>query len=342
MKRSITKIVAALLTVSVLISGALALSSCQNKDKLNRTVVGTVGDYEVYYEELRWLTMQYKDLLASNYGKDIWDSEDTAKQYRQELEEAVYASIISNYAVLTMCDADVFKIQGENAIDINSTEVQDIVQKYVDETIEELGSRAAYNISLKENYLTDSLFRFINGVDVCESILFKYCCELTIIDDSDQAAIDYIYNNFIRTVHVYIQNDANDDVEENRKLAEAVRIKMLNGDDVNDLIAKYSEDNYMASQDGYYFTHGTYSDKYEEASFALDINGVSDVVETYSGFYVIKRLELDGAYIGAHFDSYLKDQYLLAVFDAELNKFKEDLTFIPNEFGSSLDLVDID
>jgi len=341
MKKLINKILSLLLVLSILATGTVALSSCSNNEKLNRTVVGKVGEYDVYYEELRWLTMQYKDLLASNYGKDIWNKKETAEKYRKELEDAVYASIISNYAVLSLCDDDMLKLQGEKLIDINGPEVQDIVQKYIDETIEEMGSRAAYNISLKENYLTDSLYRFINGVDVCESILFNYYCSLGIIDDSDQAAIDYIYGNFIRTVHVYIQNDSGDDIDENRKLAEAVRIKMMNGDDVNDLIDKYSEDGYMSSKNGYYFTHGTYSDKYEEASFALDINGISEVVETYSGFYVIMRLELDGAYIGAHFESELKDQYLLAVFDNEINARKSTLAFVPNEFGSSLDLVNM-
>ena len=54
-----------------------SLSSCAKKD---RRVVGTVGAYEVYYEELRWLTMQYKDIMASAYGEDIWKSSDTAEQ----------------------------------------------------------------------------------------------------------------------------------------------------------------------------------------------------------------------------------------------------------------------
>ena len=53
------------------------LTACSGK---NRKVVGTVGAYEVYYEELRWLTMQYKDIMASTYGEDIWKNKDTAEQ----------------------------------------------------------------------------------------------------------------------------------------------------------------------------------------------------------------------------------------------------------------------
>ena len=338
MMNRVKKILSLALAAALLFALAASLFSC-SEDKKNRTVVGKVGEYEVYYEELRWLTMQYKTLLASTYGSDIWDNKETAEKYREELEEAVYSSIVSNYAVLTLCDADILKIEGEKVIDINGSDVQEIVQGYIDETVKELGGKAEYRQSLKENYLTDSLYRFIYGVDVCESILFNYYCNLGIIDDSDETAIDYIYDNFIRTLHVYIQNDAGDDVEANRALAEAVRVKLTNGEDILSLISKYSEDRYMASSDGYYFTRGQYSEDYEEAAFGLDIGEISPVISTYSGFYVIVRMGLDDEYIGAHFVTDLKDQYLIAVFDSEINACKETLSFVPNDFGESIDLT---
>lgn len=341
MRKYIKRIVCICLAAALTV-GTLMLFSCSNDEKLNRTAVGTVGNFEVYYEELRWMTMQYKALMAANYGEDIWDNEETAEKYRSELESAVFSNIISNYAVLTLCDDDMLKLNGEKLIDINGSDVQDIVQNYVDATIEEAGGRSEYNKSLEKNYLTDNLYRFMCGVDTCESILFSYYCNLAIIDDSDEAAIDYIYENFIRTVHVYIQNDKDDDVEANRALAEAVRIKLTGGEDINTLVKNYSEDRYMASSDGYYFTYGQYSDAYENAAFALGIGEVSPVVETYSGFYVIQRLELDGAYIGAHFSTDLKDQYLLAVFNKEIEKCKSTLKFTLNDFGLGLDLVEME
>ena len=337
-KKTVSLFLAAIMAVTLCAS----LSSCKNTDKLNRTAVGSVGSYEVYYEELRWLTMQYKDLIASNYGKDIWKNKETAEKYRAELESAVYSNIVSNYAVLTLCDADILKLNGEKLIDINGADVQKIVEDYVNETILEMGGRIEYNKNLKKTYLTDSLYRFINGVDACESILFTYYCNLGIIDDSDDAAIDYIYDNFIRTVHVYIQNDAKDDKEANRALAEAVRLKLAAGESIHDLVSKYSEDKYMASNDGYYFTKGQYSEIYENAAFALEMNGISEVVETYSGFYVIQRLPLDDVYIGTHFTTELKDQYLIAVFDKEIEECKKSLSFVPNEFGASIDLTEME
>lgn len=333
MKIYIKRILALCLVLAVF---APALSSCSDKD---RKAVGKVGEYEVYYEELRWLTMQYKDIMASAYGEDIWENEDTAEKYRAELQEWVYSSIVSNYVILTLCDDDMLKLNGVKLIDINGQEVQGLVDDYVNSAIEEMGGKSEYKKNLEENYLTDSLYRFMTGVDICESILFNYYCSLSIIDDSDEAAIDYIYENFIRTVHVYIRNDAGDSAEENRKLAEAIKTKLSNGEDINGIISTYSEDQYTASEDGRYFTRGQYADEYEDAAFALEMNEISDIVETPSGFYIIQRLPMDDEYIGAHFTTELKDQYLLAVFDQAMNERKTDLAFVPNDFGSSLDLV---
>ena len=77
------------LLITVLLLSCIFTVSCSNNDELYRTAVGKVGSYDVYYEELRWLTMQYKDLMAASYGADIWENKDTAEKYREELESAV-------------------------------------------------------------------------------------------------------------------------------------------------------------------------------------------------------------------------------------------------------------
>lgn len=324
----------------LLLITALSATACSNEKKLNKTVVGTVGGYEVYYEELRWLTLQYKDLYEASYGEGIWDDGETAEKYRADLENSVYTAILANYAVLTLCDDPSLTLNGEKLIDINSASVQELVDNFINETIDEVGGERNYKKNLKESYLTDDLYRFITGIDICENLLFKQYCELMLIDDSNEAAYEYITENFIRTKHIYIQNDAKDNAAENRALAESIRIKLMNGEDLDTLIDNYSEDGYM-SADGYYFTRGQYSKAYENASFALGVGEISEVVETFSGYYVIQRLEPDNEYIMRNLLLGLKDQYLLAVFDKYIEDCKATLTFIPNEFGSELDLTEM-
>jgi foldase protein PrsA len=332
------RILSLILSLTMVLSSVL-LFSCSDK-KQNEKIVGTVGGYEVKYEEYRWLTLQFKDRLEETYGEGIWDNEESAAKYLPELQNAVHTSILANYAVLTLCD-ELNKNTGDSSkfIDINGEEETRITNNYINETIDELGSRAAFRQALKKNYMTEELYRFITGIDVCESILFNYYCSLGLIDDSYDAGIKYIEENFIRTVHVYIENDKGESVEANRTLANAIREKLLAGEKMSDLIAKYGEDSYISAENGYYFTHNTYSEAYEKAAFALEVDQISEVVETYSGFYVIQRLELDTGYILLNYNSKLKNQYLLAEFDKYLEECKATLTFEPNEYGKSLDLI---
>jgi hypothetical protein len=229
------KLLSVFLALSLLISASL-LISCGNDDKLNKTAVGTVGTYEVCYEELRWLTMQYKDLYEASYGEVLWDNADTAEKYRADLENAVFSAIVANYAVLTLCDDPMLTLNGEKLIDINSSSVQSLVNQFINDTVTEAGGEKNYKKELEKNYLTDSLYRFITGIDICENLLFKQYCELQLIDDSNDAAYEYIMENFIRTKHIYIQNDAGDDTAANRALAESIRVKLINGEDLDTLI----------------------------------------------------------------------------------------------------------
>ena len=155
------------------------------------------------------------------------------------------------------------------------------------------------------------------------------------VKDYTVAYVDGVTNKLITTQTVV----AGDSVADNKALAESVRVKLLNGEDLDELISNYSEDGYMSSENGYYFTHGQYSKAYEDASFALNVGQVSEVIETFSGFYVITRLELDTGYIMLNLLTGLKDQYLLAVFDKYLEDCKATLQFTPNDYGSGLDLT---
>ena len=50
------------------------------------TPVGTVAGHEVLYEELRYLTLKYREAMAATYGETIWDSAESRELHRAELE----------------------------------------------------------------------------------------------------------------------------------------------------------------------------------------------------------------------------------------------------------------
>lgn len=319
---------------------ALSLTACAagrpikgSKEEL--AVVGTVKDYEVLYEELRYVTLLYRSQLEAQYGKGIWDNPTTAEQYRGELEELVKRNITANYATLSLC--------AEVGITPDRTEIKNAVSDYVDELVTEIGGRGEYKKALAEQNLTDSFLRFTIGVEYCQNELYySYTQDLGLIETDEEVIYDYIMDgNFIRTVHVYIQNDQGDDVEANRAAAEKVHQRLKDGEDINKIIgSSVNEDFDLTTTNGYYFTRGEMIKAYEEAAFALEIGSFSDVVETSTGFYIIKRLELEPAYVMQNLMT-LINQYQYSELNRYLDERQAELVFQFNEFGAGLDLTKI-
>jgi hypothetical protein len=94
----------------------------------------------------------------------------------------------------------------------------------------------------------------------------------------------------------------------------------------------------MTTADGYYFAEGQMEEVYEAATFALPYYGVSDVVETYSGYYVIVRLPLDEDYVDKKLTTLIED-FRTAKFNGFLRQARAGLTVDWTAFGASLDLT---
>ena len=99
-------------------------------------IVGKAGDYFIRYEELRYLNMTFKRQFELTYGEGIWDSADTAEQYRDELEAAVMSALTHDAAVQTLCRERGFGIE----VAIITKSAQEYSAKFVDE----LGSMRKY------------------------------------------------------------------------------------------------------------------------------------------------------------------------------------------------------
>jgi len=76
---------------------------------------------------------------------------------------------------------------------------------------------------------------------------------------------------------------------------------------------------------------------FEKAAYELEVNEISDVVETYLGFHIIKRLPKSSTYISKHFDE-LKLKYLNSEFYSIIEEKKKTLNHVPTEFYKSLSI----
>lgn len=326
-----------ILSFLIAVISVLALSGCSSakpvkgsEDELR--VVGTVGEFEVLYEEFRFIVMSYKQILIEKYGEGIFTDPKTAAQYTEILQDYVYKNITANYAVLTMCR--------EVGMEASDPELQEAVQKEIEKTINDFGSRRKYKRYLNDNYMTDNFYRFNTCVDKMQNeLLYVYVDDLGLIESDDDKIYDIIKNEFVRTQHIYVSKNNKKSYEENKEYIQSLYSMLCGGADFMQLAESNGENKSLTSQ-GEYITKGYMSDKYEETAFSLGIGEYSGIIEDENGFYIIKRLETESLYIMMNFEE-LSDRYIYYSFMEMINETQSQLAFVPNDYLLGINITEV-
>ncbi len=104
----------------------------------------------------------------------------------------------------------------------------------------------------------------------------------------DKVTVKHVLVEFAKDETGNITDEAK---AEAKKEAEEVLSKAKNGEDFDKLVEQYNDDP-GATAEGYTFANdGTMVQEFADASFALEIGGISDIVETPYGYHIIKRME---------------------------------------------------
>lgn len=313
----------------------LTLCACSSQDQ---KVIGSCAGYDVLYEELRYVTLTYKDMFAATYGEDIWSTPESAEKYRAELEETVWSMMLNNYAVLATCNL----YGGRTKEDLESDSIQEAVDEQINEAIESYGGKSAFQKALKQNYMTEHFMRFCLGVAMMENELYyDLTTNLALIENNAEAFSTWLREgNCVYVQHICIKNDPGDDVDANRATAESVRRQLLDGAPLRDLVADSinEETSYLAP---YYIVRDVYVEEMEDAAFSLQFAGdVSEVVETEAAFYILVRVEDETGALEKETENLMKS-WQWALVEDYVNKSKETLKIELNEFGGSIDLLSI-
>jgi hypothetical protein len=149
-------------------------------------------------------------------------------------------------------------------------------------------------------------------------------------------------DDFIRTNHIFIKGKS----AENKALVEQLYsdIKSSDNPEMQLLLLKgrYCADYTMTTIHGKYFARYTsdYGDEYELAAFDLRENELSEIVEAEDGYYIIIRLPLEEDYLKENYEDF-KDDIMGSEFNKRLAEYKENLSFELNEFGKTIDILEI-
>ncbi len=324
----------------------LSFAGCAEKpteeDKLYSQVVGSAGEYDILYEELRFVTLTYRQILDVTYGDGveengtIWDRSDSAERYREELEKKVLSMLEENYRVLAACSA--YNI-GRAVLE--GSEIQGMVNMQYQTAMNSFESEEAFLEDMHGKFMTERLYRLYLGRD-----FMKYKLRDAVLADKDSAIIKdqdsflkWLNNgNCVYVQHILLRNDKGDDKETNRTLAQEVSDSLKSGERIiDDYVgsAFFNED--LTNVAPYYLIPGLYDEKLTEAGLRLYSDGdASDVIETEEGFYVLQRLKAPKGNLESKLAD-LYDTYLWAMIGKE-NATTESTVSL-NDYGRSIDLV---
>lgn len=315
-----------------------SLAGCSAEKRRMEKVIGSCAGFDVLYEELRYVTLTYKDMLASTYGEGIWDDPESAEKYRAELEEAVWRVMLNNYAVLVAC-AD---HGGKPAEDMKNDSIQAAVDALIEEAIDACGGEDAFEAELKSTYMTEHFLRFTLTVAQLENELYYVLTDdLGLIEtDTDKFMTWLEEGNCVYVQHIYVSNDEGEDKEANRQKAESVRQQLLSGTDVSELVGTSANED-MQNVSPYFVVRDVYTEALETAAFSLtEVGDVSEVIDTGDGYYVMVRIAYDTPTLLAKVPALLKS-YQWARVEATVDTYKTDLKIELNEYGKSIDLLEI-
>ena len=320
----------------------LLLCACSG-NRQDLKVVGSCAGYDVLYEELRYVTLTYKDMFEATYGEGIWDDPATAEQYRAELEETVFRVMLNNYAVLAACAAHAI-----TAEDLENDAIREAVDANIEEAIESYGGEKAFAEALQNMYMTEHFLRFCLSVSQLENELKYAMIDINRIENNVDKFMQWIEEgNGVYVQHIYVRNDAGEDREQNRALAENVRAQILGGTDISKFVGSSVNDD-LQNVSPYYVVRDVYVEALESAAMSLSrVGDVSQVVEVEDGYYVLVRMEESYGESGENLTlmskvTSLLTSYQWAKVEAYVDTYQENLKIEWNEYGKSIDLLAIE
>lgn len=344
MKRKLMRTLAILLTCGMLMASFCACANAKNKKS-----IGTCGEYEIPYEQLRFVTMTYKMDLDERYGDGddtngtIWDDPVTAEKYRAELETLVWNTMRENYALLQACSE-----HGIGRDMLESKEIKKICKDNLNALMAEYASKKEFKADLKERYATENLFLFYFALDEMKYQLHDAMQkEGAFFTDEESFEAWLTDGNCAYVQHFLLTHESDEEKEENRIILENAREKLIEGEwTLTDCINKVNDD--LSNVAPYFLVRNIHKDALVDTAVSLESAGdVSEIVEIEGALYVFVRVaetEIEGpdgtlqTSLSVQLTNLLSNYQWAIVGDA-VERASQNVKIELNDFGKGIDLV---
>lgn len=308
--------------LSVLLVCCLLFGGCGKSDGNMKVVLTTgFGRNEVFRIEDISCTVPEIMVYITNiqnhyeevYGSRIWDMQIDGVSLEDNVKETALAKIAQIKAMTLLA-----RRNGLELSDAEKSIVKEAAAKYFDSLnateIEKMGINEATIVSLYEEYaLSDKLYHdLIKDInpeisdDEARTITVEHILIKTYSVDGNKTQVPYTD---------YAKQQAKQRAEEICQMAK-------NGDNFEELAAKYSEDDTIT----YSFGKGEMEKEFEEAAFNLGTEEISDVVETRFGYHIIKCLSTFNREVTDENKKKIVEQRKEEAFGDEYDSFVESLT----------------
>ncbi len=246
------------------------------------------------------ILVQKSNTVASVDGEKITQN-DLDEALNKQYGTSILQTLIANKVVDLEAEKEKIKVTDKEK------------KAELDDLIESSGGEDAFNAALEANGaskadIEEELSRYLKIKKLLEP-------RIEITDDQIKSYFDENKASFdtpeqVEASHILVADE---------KTAKEVKKKLDDGEDFADLAKEYSTDTATKENGGElgYFSSGQMVEEFEKAAFSMDVDEISDPVQTDNGWHIIKVTGHKDA-VEAKLDDH-KDEIKDALFEQQMN-----------------------
>lgn len=309
MKKNCFKCVSLLLVV--VLSTVLITGCGEKKPEQSKNETGSIYNYYVFQQAYTYLYKNDPSYTSNTDGYD-WNQNTENGVLSDVIKKEAFDVMIGKQTIVDYAEAHGFSLPQSDS---------DSIQTSINQAKQQMGDEE-FNLNLKAlGFDSEQTYAELLRLErEYEAVKTDFQSNKSRYKEDGYTPASYKNDSMMSAKHILIKSDS-EKTKDPKGLAEEILAKIKKGEDFDKLMKEYNEDP-GETEAGYTFGPGEMVSEFENATKALDINAVSDIVQTSYGYHIIKRVEGVGEFT----------KYLIE---------KNDIKYENSEFAKNYSVADI-